>query len=230
MKPAILGFDPSLSHFGAVILGLEPLEVLRVSVFVTTPTAKKKRPRECDDQSRRARELAEELKNFIETANTDFHIIAASIEAGALPRIGGKALFTPTTASALGRARGLLDALLVDIPSMDFTPMEVRKEILGESSAPRSKSVVMTKEQEKILKKQKQKAREAKKEATRLAMEKMFPEVVIQWPKVAANVEHAADALSVAVLCARSEFVRQVLNGIRDHKQDSAGHLRDSFS
>lgn len=235
MRPVILGFDPSLSHFGCVVLGLEPLEVLDMTVVVTKPTAKKKRPRECDDQTRRARELALSLEDFLKDIDDDCQLVAVAIEAGALPRIGGHALFTPITASALGRARGILDGLFRAVPTFDFTPMEIRKEILGEMPVHHKKHKPLSMKNStpaeekaclKILKQEKERAREAKKQATRIAMEQLFPDIISKWPKDASNIEHAADALSVAIVCARSEFVKQVLQGIRNSRETKHENLR----
>jgi Holliday junction resolvasome RuvABC endonuclease subunit len=211
MSLIVLGFDPSISNFGVVALSIEPLEILKISVYSTKPTAKKKRPRECDDQTRRATELVIGLNDFIERARENHQIIAAAVEAGALPRIGGRACFTPTTASALGRARGILDGLLINVPCVDFTPMEVRQKILGEGAAKKVKSIKPIAKTSK----EREAERKARKLKTQLKMEELFPKVQLLWPKSESLIEHAADALAVAFLCAQTDFVQQVLKGIR---------------
>lgn len=210
MNPIVLGFDPSISNFGVVALSLDPVEILKIAVFSTKPTAKKKRPRECDDQTRRATELVIGLNDFIERIRENHQIIAAAVEAGALPRIGGRACFTPTTASALGRARGILDGLLNNIPCVDFTPMEVRQKVLGEvpTKIKGAKQPVKTANEREA-------ERKAKKLKTQLKMEELFPKVKLLWPKQESLIEHAADALAVAHLCSQSDFVQQVLRGIQ---------------
>lgn len=211
MSPIILGFDPSISNFGVVALSLDPFEILKIAVYSTKPTAKKKRPRECDDQTRRATELVIGLNDFIERVRENHQIIAAAVEAGAMPYIGGRACFTPTTASALGRARGILDGLLNNIPTVDFTPMEVRQKVLGEVPTKKikgSKPLAKTS-------KEREAERKEKKLKTQRKMEELFPKVKLLWPKNESLIEHAADALAVAFLCSQSDFVQQVLRGIQ---------------
>lgn len=164
MSRLIFGFDPSLTHFGyAVALAHGPdIHWSAMGVWVTQPW--KGTPTKTEDTRRRVEGLGEMLWGLVRRHGVP-DVVA--VEALALP-LGKTSL---VTVSALGRVRGLVDALTSahGLKAVEFQPMALKAAVTGE--------------------------RTAEKAAVELALVRRYPDIESLLTQISrANREHAADA------------------------------------
>jgi Holliday junction resolvasome RuvABC endonuclease subunit len=162
----IYGFDTSLAHFGyAVATDFDgPLRFVAVGVLTTKPTPKDKRESKTDDNRRRFEGLANALFSLVARHGP---ARALCVEATAMPF--GKT--TSTTLAALGRARGLVDALAANLSlsAHEYQSQTLKKAVTGDRFA--DKSAVIA------------------------GVVRVYPELDALFAQLnAANREHAADA------------------------------------
>lgn len=134
MSRLFFGFDSSLTHFGyavARIYGDTGVQWLACGVVVTKPNADA--ATKTDDARARVEGIARELRALVERHGRP-NVIA--VEALALP-LGKTSL---VTVSALGRCRGLVDALAVEhgLTAVEFQPQSLKKLVAGERNAEKS--------------------------------------------------------------------------------------------
>lgn len=179
----ILGIDTGLASFGIAVADVSAsgLRFERVEVWTTKPTAKKRRVRKADDTAERVRMLAGCLHQLI----AETRPVAVCVEAVALPF--GRA--RSSVVSALGRARGIVDALVEvhRLPVLESTPQEIKRGTAG--------------------------ADNASKDSVRLALEAAYPELAALWPQ-ATLVEHAADAAASLHVCRNADVVLAALRAM----------------
>lgn len=177
----LIGLDTGLAAFGVAIaeLGATGLVFTHVEVWTTTPAARARRLRKADDTSERVRLLAGRLHELIVATQP----VALCTESIALPfgRVRSSVV------SALGRARGLVDALA-----------EVHRLPVLEESAQRLKAATAG-------------TQKASKEAVREGLEATYPELLGLWPSQATLIEHAADASAAIHACRNADVVLAVL-------------------
>ncbi len=165
MSRLFFGFDPSLSHFGYAVAtvpehGAEP-RWLAVGVIVTKPLGCESKT---EDNRFRFQGLARQLRALART-----HGAPAVIAVEAVALMHGRT--TLTTISALGRARGLIDALAAEhsLDAREYHPQALKKILTGE--------------------------RTAEKAAVEKSLVARYPELEALLAQLAtANREHAADA------------------------------------
>lgn len=133
MSELVYGFDSSLTHFGYAVAEQRGyyLHWLAAGVIATKPDADART--KTDDARARVEGIARELRGLIERHGRP-NIIA--VEALALP-LGRTSL---VTVSALGRCRGLIDALAVEhgLTAREFQPQALKALITGERNADKS--------------------------------------------------------------------------------------------
>lgn len=159
-----MGFDPSLTHFGWAVAEVTPgaLRFVDCGVFVTKPS-------DDDDTktqgyARRCEALARQLFGLVEQWGRPGLL---ACEAVALP-FGRTSM---QTVSALGRVRGLVDALAASqaLTVVEFQPAHLKRLVTGDKSA--------------------------SKEAVARAVVTAHPELAHHFAQLrGAHVEHAADA------------------------------------
>lgn len=165
MSRLVFGFDPSLSHFGYAVanvltFGSRPIW-LAVGVVVTKPVGAASKT---EDNRIRFQGLARELRRVVRAHG---HPDVIAVEAVAL--MHGRT--TLTTISALGRARGLVDAMAAEfgVDAREFQPQTLKKALTGDRSA--------------------------EKDDVERALVRRYPELEALFARLApANREHAADA------------------------------------
>ncbi|HOG29514.1 MAG TPA: crossover junction endodeoxyribonuclease RuvC [Vicinamibacterales bacterium] len=165
MSRLFFGFDPSLSHFGYAVAnvltyGAKPIW-LAAGVIVTKPLGCESKT---EDNRHRFQGLARQLRELVRRHG---HPDVVAVEAVAL--MHGRT--TLTTISALGRARGLVDALAAEysVDAREFHPQALKKLIAGD--------------------------RTAEKVAVEKSLVARYPELEALFAQLAlANREHAADA------------------------------------
>lgn len=169
MTPGIyLGLDPSLSHFGFAVAQVSPLpwqdvHFVECGVWATKPDR--------DDRTatagyaRRLEYLARNLWDLVERYGRP---VVLACEGLAMPF--GKT--SMQTVSALGRVRGLVDALAASqrLTVHEYQPAHLKRLVTG--------------------------AKEATKDDVRRVVEAAHPELKSLWPKRGSDVEHCADAAS----------------------------------
>lgn len=185
----ILGLDPGLAAFGVAVIEVHPrrtmemevaagvTSVLHLEVLRTAKASKKRNLRQADDLSERSREIYRRLSVLVNIQKPD----VLAIEACALPF--GKARFS--IVSALGRVRGLVDALAQQhgFAIVEFFPQELKKLLTGK--------------------------KDASKDEVRHALERCF--LPLPWPTQKGLVEHAADALAAAYCAREVDLVKAML-------------------
>lgn len=134
MSRLIFGFDSSLTHFGyavARLYGDTGVQWLACGVIVTKPNSDA--ATKTDDARARVEGIARELRALVERHGRP-NVIA--VEALALP-LGKTSL---VTVSALGRCRGLIDALAVEhgLTALEYQPQALKKIVVGDRSAEKS--------------------------------------------------------------------------------------------
>lgn len=126
----LYGFDSSLTHFGYAVARrtAEGLAFVSVGCFATRPDAE--RESKTADTRRRVEGLARELRGLVQRHGAPAVIC---VEALALP-LGRTSL---VTVSALGRARGLVDALIIEHGAVaaEFQPQALKAAVTGSRSA-----------------------------------------------------------------------------------------------
>lgn len=132
MGELLFGFDASLTHFGYAVAttASEGLRWDEVGVIVTKPMSELSKT---DDNRRRVEGLALQLRGLVERHGAPTGI---AVEALALP-LGKTSL---VTVSALGRCRGLVDALAVwhGLTACEFQPQALKRIVTGNRSAPKA--------------------------------------------------------------------------------------------
>jgi Holliday junction resolvasome RuvABC endonuclease subunit len=166
----LIGMDPSLASFGLADVGYAGHGILvdDVRVIVTKPDRRRSKT---EDTSRRARLIAAQLEEYLR--GREERPTALCVEAVAL--VYGKT--TLTTVSALGRIRGVVDAIaaLWRLPLIEHTPQTLKLEVTGRQDAEKAEMVS--------------------------TLESRFPYLKPLWPPGELR-EHAADAIA-AVLASR---------------------------
>jgi Holliday junction resolvasome RuvABC endonuclease subunit len=172
----LIGLDPGLASFGVAVVRLEPVRAVveAVRVIRTQPSAKKRRLRKSDDTADRCRQIFRELAPLV-TGD----VVALCCEATALPF--GRV--QTSVVSALGRVRGLVDALaeMHGLPVLEEGPMVLKRLTTGSKSA--------------------------SKEEVRERLQVMFPELVTMWPPQQTLREHAGDAVAAVIAGLQSDVV-----------------------
>lgn len=164
MSELIYAFDSSLTHFGYGICRVEPgvkPHFVAVGVIVTKPGDA---PTKTEDTRTRVEGIARSLRMLVTAHGRPTKV---AVEALALP-LGRTSL---VTVSALGRARGLVDALAVEhgLSAIEFQPQALKKAVTGR--------------------------RDAEKVEVQNDLCRAHPELTLLFAQLkAANVEHAADA------------------------------------
>ena len=192
----LMGLDPGLASFGLALVEVPAQGLPRVrmlEIFRTEKAAKKRNLRQADDLSDRSRQIWRWLDGTCEV----YRPAIIAVESCALPF--GKARFS--VVSALGRVRGLVDALAGHRSAaiLELTPQEMKQYTAGNKSAT--------------------------KDEVRLALEKLYPEACAQWPRQKTLVEHAADALGAAHCALQSDFVRALRHATEDPVSDLPARL-----
>lgn len=177
----LIGLDTGLASFGVAVADVtsDGLRFESVEVWTTKPASKKRRLRKADDTAERVRGLAGQLNVLIIATEP----VALCVEAVALPF--GRA--RSSVVSALGRARGIVDALaeVHRLPVLEETPQRVKEASAGKTNA--------------------------SKEEVRAALEAAYPEIAAHWPAQATLVEHAADAAAAVHACRSADVVLAAL-------------------
>lgn len=130
MSELVYGFDPSLTHFGYAVARVYAgtgVQWLAAGVIVTKPGDARTKT---DDARARVEGIARALRGLLERHGRP-NVIA--VEALALP-LGRTSL---VTVSALGRTRGLVDALAVEhgLTAREFQPQALKAAVTGDRSA-----------------------------------------------------------------------------------------------
>lgn len=132
MTELLFGFDPSLTHFGYAVATSAPEGLYwdAVGVLVTKPMAELSKT---DDNRRRVEGIALKLRALVERHGAPAGI---AVEALALP-LGKTSM---VTVSALGRCRGLVDALAAwhGLAACEFQPQALKRLVTGDRSAPKA--------------------------------------------------------------------------------------------
>ena len=131
MSRLLYGFDSSLTHFGyavARLYGDTGVQWLACGVIVTKPSADART--KTDDSRARVEGIARQLRTLVERHGRPSVI---AVEALALP-LGKTSL---VTVSALGRCRGLIDALAVEhgLTAHEFQPQALKALVAGARDA-----------------------------------------------------------------------------------------------
>lgn len=131
MSELVYGFDSSLAHFGYAVARVycgTGVQWLAAGVITTKPDSDART--KTDDARARVEGIARELRGLVDRHGPP-NIIA--VEALALP-LGKTSL---VTVSALGRCRGLVDALAVEhrLTAREFQPQALKALITGERNA-----------------------------------------------------------------------------------------------
>lgn len=161
----VFGFDPSLTHFGYAVArhaGPGRVNWLATGVWISQPWSGS--PTKTDDTRRRCEGLAALAWKLVRDYDAP-SIIA--VEALALP-LGRTSM---VTVSALGRVRGIVDALCAayQLRAREFQPQALKKAATGD--------------------------RLAEKAAVQLALERTYPDLANLFSQIGkSNREHAADA------------------------------------
>lgn len=173
----LIGFDPGLAAFGYGVVDVEQRKALEVGVFRTQPNKKQRRIRKADDTADRCQDLARSLMALIMRHP---ELVAICVEQTALPFRRVK----HSVVSALGRVRGLVDALSVfyNLPVVEETPQQLKKLICGRQ--------------------------DASKLDMQEAVEALFPGVEALWPTQKTLIQHAADATGATKAGLESDIVR----------------------
>lgn len=177
----LIGLDTGLASFGIAVAEVTSSGVRfeRLDVWRTVPASAKRRLRKADDTADRVRTLAGYLHELI----IETKPVALCVEAIALPF--GRA--RSSVVSALGRARGIVDAIaeVHRLPVLEETPQRLKHAVAG--------------------------AQNATKEAVRGALEATYAELRALWPVQATLVEHAADAAAAIHACRGADVVLAAL-------------------
>jgi Holliday junction resolvasome RuvABC endonuclease subunit len=125
---SLAGFDPGLANFGwaKVILTRSDILVRGMGVIRTEPENKKRKVLASDDNVRRARVIARELKGWLP------EVSAICAESMSFPR-------NSSAAAKLGNSWGVVSALseVYDLPVVQESPQKIKKCVTGNSSAPK---------------------------------------------------------------------------------------------
>lgn len=173
----VVGVDSGLAAFGVAVAELDAqgLRFTRVEVWRTKPSSKRLRLRKCDDTAERVRTLAGCLHQLLAEQKP----VAICIEAVALPfgRIQSSVV------SALGRCRGVVDALAEahQLPVLEESAQRLKVATAGKANAT--------------------------KDAVREGLEATYPALRGMWPAPSSIVEHAADACAAIHACRNSDVV-----------------------
>lgn len=178
----LVGLDTGLAAFGYAEAEIRPtgLVFVGVEVWRTKPSPARRRLRKCDDTADRVRFLAARLHEAIGVVRP----VALCVEAVALPFGKSKA----SVISALGRSRGVVDALaeVHRLPVLEETAARLKQATAGTASA--SKVEVQT------------------------ALEAAYPELRAMFAAVLPSmVEHCSDAAASIVACRNSDVVLAAL-------------------
>jgi Holliday junction resolvasome RuvABC endonuclease subunit len=181
----IIGIDPGLAACGIAVMRLKPFEPLLVRVVRTAKADNRRRLRQSDDLGDRLRSIADVLWEVVREHQSE--LVAICVEAKAIPFRGGRMIVKPSVVSALGRVRGLVDAIgsFYQLPVLEETAQILKQLTTGDKSA--------------------------SKDDVKLALEKRWPELRAVWPPQKTLHEHAADAVAAAVAGEQSDVVRAAL-------------------
>ena len=162
----VIGFDPSLSHFGYAVAQVSPapffdVHFVETGVWSTKPLGDD--ATKTQGYARRCEGLARSLFGLLERFGRPSVIACEGV---AMPF--GKT--SMQTVGALGRVRGLIDALAAsqNLTVQEYSPAHLKRLITG--------------------------AKDGSKQQVRDLMEATYPELCTLWPSRASDIEHAADA------------------------------------
>jgi Holliday junction resolvasome RuvABC endonuclease subunit len=137
MSQLLYGFDTSLTHFGyAVAWRVGPTHPLNwaavgcIAPKTLNPAQRKKRDlSKTDDTRRRVEAIAVELRHLVARHGAPDVVAVESLV------LGMKS--TRATISALGRVRGLVDALCAEhgLSAQEFSPQALKKAVTGTNDA-----------------------------------------------------------------------------------------------
>lgn len=161
----VIGFDPSLTHFGyavaQVLAAGRDVHFVETGVYSTKPVDEDRT--KTSGYARRCEGIARFLFSLLERFGRP---VLLACEGTAIP-FGRTSM---QTVAALGRVRGLVDALAASqqLTVHEFAPANLKQLITG--------------------------AKDASKESVRAIVEAAYPELCTLWPSRASDIEHAADA------------------------------------
>jgi Holliday junction resolvasome RuvABC endonuclease subunit len=176
----LIGIDPGMANFGVSVAELPNLGSGRprftfVSVWRTAPSTELGRLRKLDDTAERCSSLALQLHDLVQ----EHRPVALCVEAIALPygRIQSSVI------SALGRVRGIIDALsqVHQVAVLEETSQRLKKLATG--------------------------AKGATKQQVAEALEREYPELRQLWPPQKTLLEHAADACAAIHACRGADVI-----------------------
>lgn len=180
MTLKLIGIDPGLANFGVSVAELPNLgsgkpHFVYLEVWRTAPSKELGRLRKLDDTAERVSHLALQLHDLVLAHQP----VAICVEAIALPY--GK--IQSSVISALGRVRGVIDALsqVHHLAVLEETSMRLKKLATGKKGA--SKAEVVE------------------------AMEREYPELRQLWPPQKTQLEHAGDAAAAVHACRGADVV-----------------------
>lgn len=141
MSQLIFGFDTSLTHFGYAVAEANPGDIpftRWLAVGCITPKTfdpKQRRARgltKTSDTQRRVEGIAVELRALIARHGTPEAVAVEALVLGMRS--------TRATISALGRVRGLVDAMCAefDLEAKEFSPQALKKGVTGTNDAEKS--------------------------------------------------------------------------------------------
>lgn len=176
----LVGIDGGLANFGISRAEVLPDGKLRFhgsDVWTSKPASKARRLRKADDEAERIAALT----SYVHAVLVELRPVAVCIESKALPF--GRC--RSSVVSALGRVRGVVDALchIAGIPVLEETPQRLKIATAGTASA--SKADVQT------------------------ALVAMQPELSAMLP--VSGRDHAADSCAAIVACRSADVVLAAL-------------------
>jgi len=134
----VLGIDTGFSTMGLSLMELTPTgeKVLGVRTLVTKKSAKKTGVRASDDNIRRARELAAELRRRLDK----YDIKALCMESQSWPR-------NASASAKIGISWGIVAAVAEskDLPILQASPQAIKKALVGVSNASKDEVIAAIK-------------------------------------------------------------------------------------
>lgn len=182
----LIGIDCGLAALGLadVRLDVGRPRVHRIRLIRTAPDHGAKR--KLDDLNGRMRSIATQVYDFLEGDA----VLALCIEAKSIPFRDGRMFIRPTNLSALGRVRGLFDAIAChrSIPIIEETAQTLKRLTAGKQTATKDDVIA--------------------------AVYRRFPELEDLWPKNRSDHEHVADAVAACVAGLEHNVVAAARKGV----------------
>ena len=131
--PRVLALDPGLSVVGyaVIILGELKDQVARVGTIRTSPSNKRLRVRQADDDMRRCKEIARELATLVRQDGVR----------GVLSELPGGQSQSARAASAMGMSKAIVASVVevLRLPVEYYTPQDVKLAAAGSRNASKSR-------------------------------------------------------------------------------------------